>query len=125
MPMDLQPELDPHLYCFVTVPEGYRARQISEFSVASVLEGEGWSFVLPLEVVKSYFLPVGLPQRRIVLKARSVPEGAALAAAVPGMLARAGIACNWVAAFHRDYVFVPEDRADEALAILRGGQEAS
>jgi hypothetical protein len=47
-----------------------------------------------------------------------LPAGG-LAAAVSGALAAAGIACNVVAAVHHDHLFVPQDRAAEAMEILR------
>ena len=33
--------------------------------------------------------------------------------------AEAGIACNVIAGFHHDHLFVPAHRGNEALAILR------
>jgi len=41
-----------------------------------------------------------------------------LTAAVAGALAEAGIACNVVAGFHHDHLFVPWERREDALAIL-------
>jgi hypothetical protein len=40
-------------------------------------------------------------------------------------LAEAGIACNMVAALNHDHVFVPVERAGEAVAILRALQAAA
>ena len=34
-------------------------------------------------------------------------------------LAAAGISVNAVSAFHHDHLFVPEDRAEEALRLLQ------
>jgi hypothetical protein len=39
-------------------------------------------------------------------------------ACITDRLARAGIACNAVAAFHHDHLFVPEARAAETLEVL-------
>jgi hypothetical protein len=71
---------------------------------------------------------LGLPPapvfRRIALGVQSSLEAVGLTAAVAGALARQGISANMVAAFHHDHVFVPADRAEEALACLldlRGG----
>jgi hypothetical protein len=44
---------------------------------------------------------------------------------VASALAEAGIACNMVAALNHDHVFVPADRAEEALTILRALQAAA
>lgn len=42
-----------------------------------------------------------------------------LTAAVSSALTRAGISANVVAAYHHDHVFVPADRLEEALDVLR------
>ena len=57
--------------------------------------------------------------RRITLRVHSALDGVGLTAAVATALAGHGIACNMVAAFHHDHVFVPAARAEEALAILK------
>ena len=114
----MNPVADPADYCFVTVPEGYRSRRIAEVALASFLEDEGWSFIVTPEVARGFDLPVGPLFRRIVLTVNSALDGVGLTAAVSAKLATAGIACNMVAAFHHDHVFVPADDADEALTLL-------
>lgn len=56
---------------------------------------------------------------RITLTVHSALDGVGLTAAVAGGLAAAGIACNVIAGFHHDHLFVPWERRDEALAILQ------
>lgn len=56
---------------------------------------------------------------RITLMIQSALEGVGLTAAVSGALAGAGIACNIVAGFHHDHLFVPWERRDEALEVLQ------
>jgi uncharacterized protein len=48
-----------------------------------------------------------------------------LTAAVATALAEAGIACNVVAAARQDHLFVPVDRAVEAMAVLKRVQVES
>lgn len=55
---------------------------------------------------------------RITLMVHSALGGVGLTAAVSGALAAAGIACNVVAGFHHDHLFVPWERREEALTIL-------
>ena len=55
---------------------------------------------------------------RITLQVYSDLEGVGLTAAVTNGLAAADIACNVVAAFHHDHLFVPWERREEALDIL-------
>ncbi|GMN03815.1 ACT domain-containing protein [Erythrobacter sp. MTPC3] len=56
---------------------------------------------------------------RITLKVHSDLKGVGLTAAVSGALAQQGIACNVVAGFHHDHIFVPWERRLEALELLR------
>ena len=60
--------------------------------------------------------------RRITLGVHSSLEAVGLTAAVAAALTAAGISANVVAAFHHDHVFVPADRAEDALACLRALQ---
>ncbi|MCK0129302.1 ACT domain-containing protein [Erythrobacter sp. F6033] len=55
----------------------------------------------------------------ITLQVHSDLEGVGLTAAVANGLAKAGIACNVIAAFHHDHLFVPWDRREEAMTILK------
>lgn len=56
---------------------------------------------------------------RITLMVHSALDGVGLTAAVATALAAAGIACNVVAGFHHDHLFVPWERREEALALLQ------
>ena len=56
---------------------------------------------------------------RITLQVHSALEGVGLTAAVATALAQAGIACNVIAGFHHDHLFVPQARGAEALAVLQ------
>lgn len=56
---------------------------------------------------------------RITLMVHSALDGVGLTAAVSGALAAAGIACNVVAGFHHDHLFVPWERREEALSLLQ------
>ena len=56
---------------------------------------------------------------RITLQVHSALEGVGLTAAVSTALAKAGIACNVIAGFHHDHLFVTWERREEALAILK------
>ncbi|QFT76852.1 ACT domain-containing protein [Erythrobacter sp. THAF29] len=60
---------------------------------------------------------------RITLQVHSALEGVGLTAAVSTALAKDGIACNVIAGFHHDHLFVPWERREEALAILRSLSE--
>lgn len=81
---------------------------------AIINEAEGRTFILPADQTDPppYFA-------RITLMVHSALEGVGLTAAVSGALADAGIACNVIAGFHHDHLFVPWERRDEALVLLQ------
>lgn len=56
---------------------------------------------------------------RITLMVHSALDGVGLTAAVAAALAERGIACNVVAGYYHDHLFVPRDRGAEAQAALR------
>lgn len=76
------------------------------------VEAEGVSVILPAAAEDRDAMA------QITLRVHSALDGVGLTAAVSTALAGAGIACNMVAALHHDHLFVPEQRADEALGIL-------
>lgn len=106
----MAPRLDPRGWVFVMSDDPVLVEQ----ALATFREEEGLSLILPEEANAG-----GLPMSRITLQVHSSLTGVGLTAAVSGALAEAGIACNVVAAYHHDHLFVPEDRAEEAMAILR------
>jgi len=108
----MRPVLDPQAYVFVT-----GAPPMAE-ALASFCEREGLSQILPLEVAGSAGLETAMAMSRIVLEVQSALDGVGLTAAVASALAAEGIACNMVAAFHHDHVFVPLGDAARAIGIL-------
>jgi len=103
----MAPVLDPHAYDFVTAPTPATG------ALATFCEDEGWSSIVPSEQGT---------MRRITLNVHSSLEGVGLTAAVASRLADEGIACNMVAAFHHDHIFVPAHDATRALALLQALQ---
>ncbi len=112
----MAPVLDPETYVFCTFPSGMFVLGDAT-PLAGFAEAEGLSLILT--AAKARVLGQdGLAMRRIILTVQSALDGIGLTAAVAGALTDAGIACNMVAAFHHDHVFVPADDADRALAVL-------
>jgi len=54
----------------------------------------------------------------ITLNIHSSLEAVGFLAAITTRLASAGMGVNPVSAFYHDHLFVPADRADEAMALL-------
>lgn len=116
----LSPRLDPALWVFVTLP-----RQPDGIDpLMTFREEEGLTCILSPDEAKRLGLPAVPTFRRITLGEQSSLEAVGLTAAVAGALTAVGISANVVAAFHHDHVFVPADRAEDAMArleLLRAG----
>ena len=110
----MAPELVPGRVAFLSVPEGESVDLLGK-ARAMVREAEGVSLIVPL----SDDADEPEAMRQITLGMLSALDGIGLTAAVSSALAARGIPCNIVAATHHDHVFVPEDRAEEALQALR------
>lgn len=114
----MDPVLMPGRFCFCTVDDV----ALAEGALASFREEEGLSVLLPVERAEALGLTVESVMRQITLRVFSSLEGVGLTAAVAGVLADHGIACNMIAARLHDHAFVPEARAEEALALLKALQ---
>lgn len=112
----MQPTLhEPvYVYCCVKagdVPAGLEA--IGQFR-----EAEGLTLIVPREAAQRSGTPWTFACRMITLAVHSSLEAVGFIAVVADHLAREGIACNAVAAYHHDHLFVPEARARDAMAVL-------
>jgi hypothetical protein len=107
-------------FALITDPE--TLARLLPLARAVFREVEGISLILPLSDHPDPKSAQAM--RQITLNVFSDLEGVGLTAAVATALAEAGIACNMVAAHHHDHVFVPSDRAAEALIILLELQKA-
>jgi hypothetical protein len=103
----MAPALDARAWFFVLI-EGEPPAD----AFAVIREEEGTTAIVAGE-------RAGMPFARITLTVHSALEGVGLTAAVSGALAEAGIACNVVAGYHHDHLFVPWDRREEALVLLQ------
>lgn len=93
--------------------------------LAMFREAEGVSLILERDAARAAGFAVEAPMALITLNVYSALDGVGLTAAVASALAEAGIACNMVAALNHDHVFVPADRAEVALGVLKALQAAA
>lgn len=110
------------VYCCETNADKVAALANNAFAV--VKEAEGTTLILPADVATANRYDTALQMRLITLNVFSDLEGIGLTAAVAQALTDAGIACNVVAAYHHDHVFVPESDAETALSALQKLQRA-
>jgi hypothetical protein len=117
----MRPVLNEGVYCFVTVPTGFDVMSVNP--IATFLEREGLSLIVDERVAISHRLTPVFRAAWITLTVHSDLNAVGLTAAVSSALAGAGISCNVVAALHHDHLFVPVERAGEALRLLGALQE--
>lgn len=113
----LDPVLHPEVLVWCTVPVGEPVPEVDAF--ARIVEDEGTTLVLPVEVAEAHGLTPEMPSRRIEMRVHSALEAVGLTAALSTALAAAGISANVVAAFHHDHVLVPAADAERALQVLQ------
>ena len=87
--------------------------------IAAVSESEGLTLVIPASNAASAGLADQPTFRCITLQVHSSLEAVGLTAAVSTALARKAISANLVAGAFHDHVFVPADRAEDALDVLQ------
>ena len=110
----LRPELhaEPYVYAQGPAPAGTAV-------FASVDEDEGTTLVLTREEADAAGLRPEWSAARITLGVDSTVTDVGLTATVSSRLAARGIPCNVIAGLAHDHLFVPEDRAGEALELLQ------
>ena len=86
--------------------------------VATVIEPEGATVVLRRDEADRLGLAYDYVAARIVLGAETDLADVGVTAAFATALARLGIGCNVMAGVHHDHVFVPYDRAAEAVEAI-------
>jgi hypothetical protein len=114
----LAPVLDAEFYTFATVAE----EQLKSLDrpIGIFREAEGVSVICTKARAEALHLKSAGTFRKISLTIHSSLDAVGLTARVSAALASRGIACNVVAAFHHDHLFVPAERAEEAREILSG-----
>jgi uncharacterized protein len=109
----LEPRLHPDEFVFCTAAEP------SGDAVCVFREAEGFTLILPRAEAQRSGLTFTYPCRMITLGVHSSLEAVGLLARVTALLADRGISVNAVSAYYHDHLFVPVDRADEAMDVLK------
>ncbi|MEM8601561.1 MAG: ACT domain-containing protein [Bacteroidota bacterium] len=115
----MKPVLQDGTFVLVTVPTRNFALAAETEPVAAVLEAEGLTLVLPQAQADALRFGYATVFRQLTLTVHSSLDAVGLTAAVATRLAAHGIPANVVAGYHHDHLFVPHDRAEEALAALQ------
>ncbi|MEV4923953.1 ACT domain-containing protein [Streptomyces roseoverticillatus] len=112
----MRPELNAGRYVYATVEGEEPPAGVAP--VVMVREPEGLTLVVRQEDADAAGLSYDYVAGWITLRIHSALEAVGLTAAVSQALAQADLSCNVVAGFHHDHLFVPYERAEEAVAVL-------
>lgn len=113
----LDVDVRPGPYCVIT----RRAPDPAADAVAEarITEREGITYVVPEAFARTQGEPPGFVAAWLSLRVHSALNAVGVTAAVSGVLAERGIACNVLAGFHHDHLLVPAARCDDAVAAIR------
>ncbi|MDA9435295.1 ACT domain-containing protein [Bradyrhizobium sp. CCBAU 51627] len=114
----MKPELRPGIFVFCAIPTDKPVTTALN-PLLTFREQEGTTLVILREEAEAAGLPYAFPSRLITLTVHSALDAVGFLAAITARLAEAGISVNAVSAFHHDHLFVPAERADEAMVVLR------
>lgn len=117
---ELHPVLNEGVYVFASIADGDERAGIP--LVATFREAEGMTVIAAEADARRAGITPLFRAAWITLRVHSDLAAVGLTAAVARALGDAGISCNVVAAAYHDHVFVPVERAREALACLQALQ---
>ncbi|MER9104834.1 ACT domain-containing protein [Mesorhizobium sp. M0848] len=115
----MTPELLAGTYVFATLAPGVAQLEGVE-PVMVFREREGVTLIVTEEAASTAALTASFRCRMLTLNIHSSLEAVGFLAAITTRLTAAGMGVNPVSAFYHDHLFVPADRAEEALELLVG-----
>jgi len=118
---DLLQHLEPSILDddFVFCNLGHELKQSLHLNpIACFHENEGWTVVTNMKTALANNLVYESTFRCITLNVESSLNAVGLTAAVAQALADKHISANVIAAYYHDHIFVPSNRAEDALKVL-------
>ncbi|MBS1248767.1 MAG: hypothetical protein MAG431_00329 [Chloroflexi bacterium] len=114
---DMHPTFKSGVYVFCTVPAG-EFESLDVRPVATMVEEEGVTLILTKSEAEKNKLACTFPSRMITLNVHSSLDAVGFLAAVTERLAMAGISTNAVSGYYHDHLFVPVEKAEQAMKVL-------
>lgn len=114
----MNPELRPGIFVFCTIAPNERIPTALD-PLLMFREQEGTTLVILREEAEAAGLRYAFTSRLITMTVHSALDAVGFLAAITARLAETGISVNAVSAYHHDHLFVPADKADDAMAALR------
>lgn len=112
----LTAELAEGVFVFATIKDRHVPQGLMPIMVFQ--EGEGTTLILQKSEAQAHGLDYEFPCRMITLNVHSSLEAVGFIARIATELAAHGMGVNPVAGFYHDHLFVPEDRAEDAMTLL-------
>jgi hypothetical protein len=113
----MTPCLLPGVFVFSTIPVGTALPAWLQ-PVMIFREAEGVTLIIERSEAIAANFPHVFPSRMITSQIQSSLEAVGFLAAITPRLAAAGMGVNPVSAYFHDHLFVPENRAVDAIKIL-------
>lgn len=113
----MSPQLQEGEYAFCTVA-GKAADYVHLDPLCFYKETEGLTLILLADAARRADIEFENTFRQITLTVHSSLEAVGLTAAVAAKLTQYDISANVVAAYYHDHIFVPSDKAQQALSAL-------
>lgn len=114
----MEPVLGDETYVFATLPVD-APTPAGLTPLMTFREREGLTLIVTQTEAAQAGLDAVFPCRRITLNIHSSLEAVGFLAALLPALAAEGMGVNPVSGFFHDHLFVPADRAEDALRVLR------
>ena len=112
----MRPQLHDEVYVFATMADAIDLETLKPRLL--FVEAEGTTLVLTKYQAEARGLQYEFPCRMITLRVRSSLDAVGFIAAVTTWLANEAISVNPVSAFFHDHLFIPADRADDAMISI-------
>ncbi|MGB3493992.1 MAG: ACT domain-containing protein [Elainellaceae cyanobacterium] len=118
--------IDEHVFCVVSGSESSHASVTQSllkeypdiFPIGQFQEEEGTTLILKRADADQMGLAYEFVARKITLTVHSSLSAVGFMAAIATHLSQQGISVNPVSGYYHDHLFVPSDRADEAMQHL-------
>ncbi len=110
----MRPSLAKEGYVFCTVSKLPNIKALMVFK-----EKEGLTLILEKKVAEKHKLHYSGVWKLITLTVHSDLSAVGFLARITAKLAAAGISVNAVSAYYHDHLFVPQERAEEAMKALK------
>ncbi|MBN2011932.1 ACT domain-containing protein [candidate division KSB1 bacterium] len=115
----LNPTLSDQEYVFCTFENISDTELATLKPTGTFQEPEGLALILEKQVAFEHGFSNDIVFRMITLQVHSSLDAVGLTAAVATVLAKRNISANIVAGYYHDHIFVPADRAEDAMEALR------